>query len=75
MMEALYTIKVANPEYIGLFEDIVRMITIQITIQFLYYINNTDAGFFTADFFLLMIYIVLGVCVYWLVFKKLILFK
>lgn len=74
-MEALYIIKVTNPEYIGMFEDIVRMVTIQITIQFLYYINNTNVGFFTAEFFLLMLYIVLGVCVYWLVFKKLVLFK
>lgn len=74
-MEALYIIKVSNPEYIGMLEDIIRMITIQVTIQFLYYINNTNVGFFTADFFLLMLYIVLGVCVYWLVFKKLIIFK
>jgi hypothetical protein len=74
-MEALYIIKVQNPEYIGLIEDIIRMVTIQITIQFLYFINNTDSGFFTVDFFLLLLYIILGVCVYWLVFKKLILFK
>lgn len=74
-MEALYIIKLQNPEYIGLIEDIIRMVTIQITIQFLYFINNTEMGFFTVDFFLLLIYIILGVCVYWLVFKKLIVFK
>ena len=74
-MEALYVINLQNPEYVGLIEDIIRMVTIQITIQFLYFINNTDVGFFTVDFFLLVIYIVLGVCVYWLIFKKLIVFK
>jgi hypothetical protein len=73
-MEALYIVKLANPEYVSLFEDIIRMVTIQCTIQFLYYINNGTA-FLTADFFLLVLYVVLGVCVYWLVFKKLILFK
>lgn len=74
-MEALYTIKLGNPEYVGMVDDIVRMVLIQVTIQFLYYINNSDVGFFTPDFFLLVLYIVLGVCVYWLIFKKLVVFK
>lgn len=74
-MEALYTIKLSNPEYVSMVDDIVRMVLIQVTIQFLYFINNPDTGFFTADFFLLVLYIVLGVCVYWLIFKKLIVFK
>lgn len=73
-MEALYTVQVFNPEYIAFFEDVARMVTIQLTIQFLYYINS-GVSFFNADFVLLVIYIVLGVCVYWLVFKKLIVFK
>ena len=75
MMEALYVFKLPNPEYVNLIEDIIRMVIIQITIQFLYYINNTEARFFTVDFVLLVLYIILGVCVYWLVFKKLILLK
>lgn len=75
-MESLYIINVPNKEYIDFINDIIRMITIQIMIQFLYYINNpTEVAFFSADFFLLLIYIVLGVCVYWLVIKKLIIFK
>ena len=73
-MDSLYVIKLPSPEYVGLVEDIVRMVTIQFTIQFLYFIN-TGAPFFSGDFFLLVIYIVLGVCVYWLIFKKLVLFK
>lgn len=74
-MDALYTVKLGNPQYVGMIDDIMRMVLIQFTIQFLYYINNSEAGFFTSDFFLLVIYIVLGVCVYWLIFKKLIVFK
>ena len=74
-MEALYTINLSNPEYIGLFEDIIRMVIIQTTVQFLYFINNTESTFFSGDFILLILYVVLGVCVYWLVFKKLIVFK
>lgn len=73
-MEALYTIQLPNPDYILFVEDIVRMLIIQITIQFLYYING-NVSFFALDFILLSIYIVLGVCVYWLIIKKLIVFK
>jgi len=68
-------ITIANKEYIPLIYDILRMMSIQITIQFLYYINTDDNPFFTADFFLLLIYIVLGVCVYWLIIKKVLMFK
>lgn len=74
-MEALYTVTLPNKEYVGLIEDITRMVMIQVTIQFLYYINDPSAGFFTSDFILLVMYVVLGVCVYWLIFKKLIVFK
>lgn len=75
-MDALYLIQLPNAEYIGLVEDVLRMVVIQSTIQFLYFVNSNGAiAFFSADFFLLLLYIVLGVCVYWLVFKKLIVFK
>ena len=71
-MESLYTIIVSKPEYIDFINDLSRMIIIQVVIQFLFYLNNPSLGFFTGDFFLLIIYICLGVCVYWLLFKKLI---
>jgi heme/copper-type cytochrome/quinol oxidase subunit 4 len=75
-MEALYTLALPNPEYAPMLDDIVRMVIIQFTIQFLYFINNSgNVPFFSADFFLLVVYIVLGVCVYWLLFKKLVVFK
>ena len=68
---ALYTVTLPHKEYIPLIEDISRMVIVQMTIQFLYYINNKDGeGFFTMDFLLLLIYIILGVCIYWLIFRK-----
>jgi heme/copper-type cytochrome/quinol oxidase subunit 4 len=74
-MESLYTVALPNKEYVALMDDISRMVIIQFTIQFLYYINNKeDEGFFTLDFFMLLVYIVLGVCLYWLIFKKTITF-
>lgn len=74
-MESIYTVALPNKEYVPLMDDICRMVIIQFTIQFLYYINNKeDEGFFTLDFLLLLIYIVLGVCLYWLIFKKTITF-
>jgi hypothetical protein len=71
-MESLYTIVVSKPEYIEFINDLIRMIIIQVMIQFLFYLSNPSLGFFTGEFFLLIIYICLGVCVYWLIFKKLI---
>lgn len=71
METALYTINVPNKEYIPMIEDISRMVIVQLTIQFLYFINNKDGdAFFSIDFLLLLVYIVLGVCIYWLIFKK-----
>lgn len=75
-MESLYTVNVPNKDYIEFINDIIRMVTIQISIQFLFYINNPNAvEFFSADFFLMLIYIILGICVYWLIIKKLVIFK
>ena len=62
-------------EYTGMVDDIMRMVTIQVVIQFLYYLNSTDAPFWTADFVLLVLYVVLAVCFYWLVVKKLVTIK
>lgn len=75
-MEALYVVKLPSPDYIGMLEDMFRLVIIQITIQFLYSINSDGTiPFFSTDFFLLVLYIILGVCVHWLVFKKLVVFK
>ena len=73
-LESLYVVNIPNKQYIDVINDVVRMVTIQFMIQFLLYINGV-AAFFSADFFFLLCYIILGVCVYWLVIKRLIVFK
>lgn len=76
MDTSLYSIDVPNKDYIDLINDIARMVTIQITIQFLFFINNpSEINFFSIDFILLTLYMVLGICVYWLIIKKLVIFK
>ena len=70
---SLYVVKI-NQEYIPIAEDIIRMVLIQITIQLLLSFGG-ESQFFTSYFILSVIYIVLGICLYWLVFKKLITFS
>jgi hypothetical protein len=75
-VEGLYVIDVPNKEYIPLYEDIVRMVLIQFSIQLLLFATNpSENQFFSAEFVLLVLYIVLGVCLYWLVFKKVVVLK
>jgi len=74
-MESLYVINVSNKEYVDLVNDVVRMMTIQFVIQILYCVNSDDVPFFSLDFVLLLLYVALGVCVYWMVIKKLVSFK
>lgn len=75
-METLYVVDVPQKEYLGLIDDIARMVIIQFSIQLLLYATSPEENqFFSADFILLLLYIILGVCLYWLVFKKLVSFK
>lgn len=76
MEESLYMFNVKESEYIDLIDDIVRMVTIQIGIQFLYYLNSSDTvNMFSTDFILLLIYMILGILLYRLVIRKIIIFK
>ena len=70
---SLYVINIPK-EYIPILEDIIRMLLIQITIQTLLSFGG-ETQFFTSDFILTLIYIILGVCLYWLVFKNLVKFS
>jgi hypothetical protein len=75
-MDSLYTVNVPNKEYLELINDIARMVTIQLTIQFLFFINSPgEVEFFTVDFILMVLYMILGICVYWLIIKKVVIFK
>jgi hypothetical protein len=74
---AIYTIDISSAlgsEYVILFEDMVRMFLIQLTIQLMFFMSYPDRAFLTEEFILLVLYIFLGITLYWLVFKKLVKF-
>jgi heme/copper-type cytochrome/quinol oxidase subunit 4 len=76
-METLYTLdiseKLGSDEYIPAVDDVTRMVVIQIIVQLMFYLNDpSENEFFTETFFATLLYIVLGISVYWLVVKKLI---
>jgi hypothetical protein len=62
-----------GPEYVPLTNDLLRMFTIHVTMQFLYWaMDDTGAVWlFGADFVLLLVFVLLGVTVYHLVVDKL----
>ena len=60
-------------EYLPFIEDAIRMIILQIAVQFMFYARSPcDTAFFSAEFLELIIYSIIGISVYWLLFKKLI---
>lgn len=74
---ALYSVDVSSKlgkEYVVVLDDITRMLLIQFTIQLMFYLSTQDRVFFSDEFVLLVLYIVLGVCLYWLVFRNLVRF-
>lgn len=56
-------------EYIPLFEDIVRVLCIQLTVQLMLYFGGAERSLFTVELLCVSAYVVLGVMLYWLVFK------
>jgi hypothetical protein len=77
--EALYNVDVTasmgSSDYVRMFEDILRMLCIQFTIQvMLYFSGDASSQFFSREFVLLLMYVELGVLLYWLVIRKLIKF-
>lgn len=62
--------RLGSIEYVKLMDDVFRMLAIQLTIQALMYFSGDAESMFTRDFLCLLLYIVLGVLLYWLVVKK-----
>lgn len=67
--------KTIGSEYAGMVEDIIRMISLQLTIQVMLYFGNAIPCLFTEELLVLSFYIVLGVAFFWLVVKTLVAFK
>lgn len=63
-------------DYVDMFNDISRLLMIQIGIQImLFMINPNKYPFFTVDFFALILFLTIGVMYYWLILRKIINFK
>lgn len=63
-------------EYIPFIEDVTRILIIQIIFQImLVFKNPMNYGFFDGDFIESLFYLTIGVCVYWLIFKRLVVVK
>lgn len=66
-----------GPGYAVFLEDVLRMLCIQFTIQILLYCSS-DSGtmsFLSTQFLLMIVYVVLGVALYWLVLKRVVVFR
>jgi len=64
--------KLIGDEYVPLFLDIVRMICIHTMIQLMCVLGSEDTSFFSRDFVTLLLYIILGVMIFWLVVRRII---
>jgi len=78
-MESLYTVRITdrfkNPEYAGMLNDMFRFVTIQVAIQLMLVLMDPSRfSFFSADFVILLMFVIIGVMLYWLVIKKLVVF-
>lgn len=63
-------------EYIPFVEDAFRILIIQVVYQVMLVMRNPIAySIMDMDFVEACLYLIIGVCVYWLVFKRLVIFK
>ena len=71
----MYTIDISEtfgPEYVGVTEDILRTVVIQLVIHTLLTAIDGDNSFFSPYFWIVLLYILVGTLVYYLIFKKLV---
>ena len=78
--DALFPIRMSEyfgtKEYNPMFDDIIRFVSIQCMIQFMMTLMDNQAyAFFSIDFLVLLLFIIIGVMFYWLIFKKLFSFQ
>lgn len=66
-------IDIPQIEYIPYVEDILRMVCIQVVLQLMLALQGS--GGLDATFFALILYMMLGVSVYWLIVKRVISFR
>ena len=76
-MSSLWQINLnINKEYIPMINDLYRMAIIQIVAQMLYYFTNPSKNYFMDEMFIqTLLYILVGIIAYWLIVKKIFIFK
>jgi hypothetical protein len=75
---AFYLLNISSklgPEYVHMFDDFMRMMSIQMTLQFMMFIGGSTDALISADFVLILFYVLIGVALYWLVLRKVIGFR
>lgn len=71
--DALYDFKLSNlvhSDYVPFGNDAIKMITIQIIIQFMLLLKEQSFGVFSFEFLELLVYIVAGLAFYWFAMRK-----
>lgn len=76
-ISSIFTFKLnLNKEYEMMINDMLRLSTIVIIVNLMFYLQNSNNySFFSAYFCQMLIYILLGCATFWLVITKLISFK
>tara|TARA_B100000927_G_C16266230_1_gene389529 strand:- start:313 stop:546 length:234 start_codon:yes stop_codon:yes gene_type:complete len=70
-----YTFQEVDKEYKHLLNDVMKFITILVVLNLLMFMSNpSENSFLGGTYTKLMVYIVLGVCTYWLVISKVVIF-
>lgn len=77
-MESLFRVDIGDAigaDFVPLANDVARMICIQVAIQVMLVLSGArDVSFFSSDFLLLVFFTALGVMLYWLAVRKLVVF-
>lgn len=67
--------RILGKEYVGMFNDMARFMIIQFAIQImLVTMDPSHYSIFSKEFVILLLFVIIGVSLYWLVFKKIVLF-
>tara|TARA_B110000259_G_scaffold270_1_gene420 strand:+ start:408 stop:659 length:252 start_codon:yes stop_codon:yes gene_type:complete len=65
--------RLIGDEYVPLIDDTMRMLTLQVIIQFMLVLRSPkEYSMFSETFFELLFYIILGLMAYWLIIRKLV---
>lgn len=76
-MPALYTLDLSGSvgaQYAPFLDDAVRVVCIQLAVQTMLFFSGATPRFFAPELLIVSLFMVVGVALYWLVFKSLVRF-